>query len=84
VPIKKTPQQLVVQEGAPSQQFIDHKDDNTYILNLATLSSQSWRRRIASLTHPGVTRDKWNSAIQQGMANWGSVTQPAPAQSSHT
>jgi hypothetical protein len=85
VPIKNTPQQLGFQEGAPSQRFIDHKDDNTYILNLASLSSQFWRRKIASVTHAGVTTDQWNSGIQKGMMNWGSkIPHAATSQSSHT
>jgi hypothetical protein len=75
---------MVVQEGAQSTKFIEHKDDQTFILNSAALSSISWRRKIASVTHPGVTSDKWISAIEQGMCNWGQSTPQATSLSQGT
>jgi hypothetical protein len=75
---------MVTQEGAQTTKFIEKKDDQTFILNSAALSSISWRRQIASVTHHGVTSNKWISAIEQGMHNWGQSNPQATSLSQGT
>ncbi|KNZ46865.1 hypothetical protein VP01_688g1, partial [Puccinia sorghi] len=47
--------------------IIHHKDNKTYILNAASLSSISWCQKFSFLTHPPITSSQWKQADQQGM-----------------
>ena len=58
------------QEGNPPSTIIQHKDDKTYILNAASLSSISWRQKFSSLTHPPITSAQWKQAVHNGMKKW--------------
>ncbi|KNZ49633.1 hypothetical protein VP01_4890g2 [Puccinia sorghi] len=58
------------QEGNPPRTIIQHKDDKTYILNAASLSSISWRQNSSSLTHPPIASAQWKQVVQHEMKKW--------------
>ncbi|OAV89021.1 hypothetical protein PTTG_28844 [Puccinia triticina 1-1 BBBD Race 1] len=67
----------IVERRVSSKKSLEltHRDDDRFIINLASLSSVNWHRKFSNITLQPITQLEWIDAMHNGLDVWHSVVE---------